>query len=141
MSEAKTVLSIRLLCSSLPRIDDADGPIRIGLQDRVQNVHRGRALPCGSTAFKCELLVKGTPFVAAPDFSGPCVHGPKGARFIYLSWKRPDHADTSWLWRVKIPLSRLDWEMINGCEGLQADITGRKPHTSAAIAWQRIARS
>lgn len=131
-------MGIRLTCTSLPELGDVEGPIRLGLQDKLQNVHAGQPGKDGATVFECDLLVKGVPFDGSPDFSGSFVHGPKGARFIYLSWKRPEHADTAWLWRVKIPLALLDWKLIDQCQVVSADITGRRPHASAAIAWQCI---
>lgn len=138
MNETRRTLSIRLLCASLPALDDVEGPILVGMQDKDQNVHAGRVGLDGATAFECQILVKGMPSAAPPDFSGPFVHGPRGSRFLYLSWKRPQHSATAWLWRVKIPLSALDWKQIDACELLQSDISGRKPHASAAIVWQRI---
>jgi hypothetical protein len=138
MNDTKRTLSIRLQCASLPPLDDVEGPILLGLQDKAQNVHAGRALKDGATAFECEIVVKGSPSSDAPDFSGPFVHGPRDGRFLYLSWKRPEHSATLWLWRVKIPLSAVDWKLLDGCDRLQADISGRKPHASAAIGWQRV---
>lgn len=141
MNDTKRTLSIRLLCASLPSLDDVEGPILVGLQDKAQNVHAGRALPDGATAFECEIVVKGAPSPDSPDFSGQFVHGPRDCRFLYLSWKRPEHSATLWLWRVKIPLAAVDWKLIDGVSHLQADITGRKPHASAAIVWQRVKRA
>jgi len=137
MKLARRGLIVRLRCATLPEVDATVGPVQVGLQDKLQNVHAGQLGKDGATVFECELLVKGIPFEGAPDFSGPFVHGPKGARFIYLSWKLPEHADSAWLWRVKIPLALLDWKLIDQRQVVTADITGRKPHASAAIDWQR----
>jgi len=44
-----------------------------------------------------------------PDFGGPFVHGPAGARFLYLSWRPRGGV---WIRRFKIPLAPMSWEQI-----------------------------
>ena len=75
----------------------------------------------------------------ATDFRGPCVHGSKGKRFLYLSWKRPEPKEPKWVQRVKIPLEGLIplLEQFDEQVVFEADITGRKPHETTPIEWQR----
>ena len=53
-----------------------------------------------------------------PDFAGPMVQGPSGARFVYLDiGTYAGQTDTPWSRRMKIPLSVIDWAMIQNAAG------------------------
>lgn len=47
------------------------------------------------------------------DFRGPYAQGPRGARFVYLSWGRIDEAgEFAMIGRVKLPLPALDLDAL-----------------------------
>src|SRR5688500_4709479 len=84
-------------------------PTEFGLQDKQQTLYPGELQPNGALCFGCEVTVKPHTTTGAPDFSGPFVHGPAGARFLYLSWRS---SAGTWIKRFKIPLGLIDWEQI-----------------------------
>lgn len=130
--------TIELVCRSLPELSES-GAVAFGLQDKQQEVHPGVLGRNGVWRFRCTVTVKGPDADGMPAFSGPFVHGPPDARFLYLSWKRAAGAAAPWVQRVKIPLSGISWEMVSSSKLLEADITGRKPHASEKINWIRHA--
>lgn len=52
-----------------------------------------------------------------PDFSGPIVQGPKGARFLYIDigTYAGDHI-SEWARRLKVPLKGIGWDTIKSLE-------------------------
>jgi hypothetical protein len=131
MSALPRELKVTLTCKTLPPLDE---PADVGLQDKDQNVHAGDRKRDGSTAFECVVQVK-EKGNGAIDFIGPFVHGTPSARFIYLSWKRVAPATAAlWVQRVKIPLAFTAADL-GDTAAIRADITGRRPHASEAIAW------
>lgn len=51
---------------------------------------------------------------ATPNFLGPMVQGPPGARFIYLDiGTYAGQTETGWSRRLKVPLSGITWSMID----------------------------
>jgi hypothetical protein len=136
MSVSSRELKVTLTCQTLPPLEE---PADVGLQDKEQNVHAGDRKRDGSTAFECVIQVKDKGN-GAIDFSGLFVHGTPAARFIYLSWKRPAPVTAAlWVQRVKIPLTFTAADLGNAA-AIRADITGRRPHASEAIAWTMSAR-
>jgi hypothetical protein len=63
------------------------------------------------------------PATGGARFHSPFVHGPAGARFLYLSWRYAD-GRPEWVRRQKIPLTALTWERIQaaGSAGFSADV-------------------
>jgi hypothetical protein len=63
---------------------------------------------------------------APPDFAGTFVQGPKGDRFLYLSWQR---GDGTYIKRLKIPLTAITWAQIGMAEQqgakLAATVSGK----------------
>ena len=128
-------LTFRLLSRSFPLLHDEAGTVEVGLQDKDQQVHAGVLQADGLWRYEGTVTVKTDPTTGEPDFSGPLVHGARGSRFIYISWKRMPALPTPWVQRVKIPLLGLTWALLTDKGTVQADISGRKPHASEAIAW------
>jgi hypothetical protein len=137
MNTARTKLVIiRLVCKSMPTIPTTEGELEVGIQDKAQNIHLGRAAKDGSIYFECKIEARTdtTPL----DFRGPFVHGTPQSRFVYLSWKRKAGGAALWYWRVKIPLAGIAQKAVaslKATEVLVADITGRRPHASEPIIW------
>jgi hypothetical protein len=103
--------------------------LAFGVQDTKGSVHPGIARPDGAMQFDIPVDVTDT-----GDFRGPFVQGSKGARFLYLSWKRVVPAEHPWGWRIKMPLK--DMPMPPDGRTVVADVRGRKPHTSAPVPWK-----
>lgn len=115
-------VSIRLLREPEPPSPDGS-KVRFGLQDKKGAMHEGVARADGLIQFDLEVEVKGEA-EAFPDFAGQFVSGPRGERFIYLSWQRTDGA--GFMNRIKVRLADVDWAMICAAQGkrLEADLRG-----------------
>jgi hypothetical protein len=100
------MLRLHLVLSPMP---DLDG-ISVGLQSGRDDVVRGRVTPDG-------LELDGTIEVkraadATPDFRGPLVHGPRGERFLYVTWGHLVDGRHEMFRRLKLylsPVTRAQW--------------------------------
>ena len=72
-----------------------------------------------------------------PNFLGPFTHGPKTARFLYISHRRDGAA--GWIKRIKVPLSSITWSMIEAAAdgALETEVDGRSSGTVPAT-WRPI---
>ncbi len=104
-----TRIRLQITCEASPPTTFNGQTTKFGLQDKQQTLHPGVLQPDGALRFDCEVTVKPHVTTGAPDFSGPFVHGPTGARFLYLSWRS---SAGTWIKRFKIPLAPIDWEQI-----------------------------
>lgn len=134
ITEPRTI-TIRLVCRSLPPVPPEEEPIVVGMQDKDQQVYPGETQSDGSTVYHCELTVKRDKITQQPVFSGAFAQGAPVNRFLYVSWKRVKNTDNLWLQRIKVPLKDISWEMIEGVEVLEADITHRRPHLTQPVNW------
>ena len=137
-------ITLRLACKSMPEIPADEGMLDVGIQDKKQAVHAGRTAKNQALYFDCAVEARMGSLNKGLDFGGPFVHGTPQSRFIYLSWKRRTTSAAPWYWRVKIPLAGItekDVSSLKSNEVLIADITGRRPHASEKITWQRSAAS
>ena len=76
----------------------------------------------------------------APDFAGPYVQGPAGARFFYINiGTYAGQADSSWGRRLKVPLYVISWSAIESGRLLTARIpgTGKDGGPSCAYEWRK----
>ena len=76
----------------------------------------------------------------APDFFGPFVQGVRGDRYVYIDiGTYAGQTHTEWGRRLKVPLSRITWELVNSQSTLVGDIPGtaRDGGPSCAYAWMR----
>jgi hypothetical protein len=74
----------------------------------------------------------------APDFSGPFVQGPRGDRYFYIDiGTYAGQVSTCWSRRLKVPLSRITWDLIKSNSTLIADIPGTASDggPSCAYSW------
>ena len=133
-----TTLTLRLLSRSFPLLHEEAGTVEIGLQDKNQQVHVGVLQADGVWRYEGTAAVKTDMATGEPDFAGPFVHGVRGSRFLYISWKRVPPVPTPWVQRVKIPLTGLGWAMLADKAMVEADISGRRPHASELIAWRPV---
>ncbi len=104
-----TRIRLQIICDAPPPAAFDCQPTEFGLQDKQQALHPGVPQPDGALRFRCEAHVKPHAATGAPDFGGAFVHGPVGARFLYLGWRPPGGA---WIKRFKIPLVSISWEQI-----------------------------
>ena len=104
-----TRIRLQITCEAPPASIYNGQPTEFGLQDKQQALHPGVSQPDGALRFACELAMKPHATTGAPDFGGPFVHGPAGARFLYLGWRPLGGA---WIRRFKIPLAPIGWEQI-----------------------------
>ena len=116
------MIAIRLLRESEPPSGDG-GAVRFGLQDKKGGMHAGVPRDDGLVQFDFEIDVMGTEN-ASPDFGGPFVSGPRGERFVYLSWQRLDGA--GFMNRIKVRLADIGWPSIRAAQGksLEANLRG-----------------
>jgi hypothetical protein len=75
---------------------------------------QGQLAKAADLAFTCTISLKGDgEKYDLPDFGGQFVHGPKGARFLYIDiGKNAGQANTTWSRRLKIPLSGITWDTV-----------------------------
>ena len=99
---------IRLLREPEPPSSDGS-EVRFGLQDKRGAMHEGVACRDGLMQFDFDVAVTAAPD-GAPDFGGPFVSGPRGQRFVYLSWQRA--RGTGFMNRIKVRLADLDWALV-----------------------------
>ena len=134
------------------RADRFELPLRIVIEDPVPGVaialQRGAAAKgelvqaaAASPAaiiFEFETLVEGALPDGRPRIIGPYVHGPPGARFVYLCvGQLAGQPGSPWTRRVKVPLGWLSWGLIEALEPgtrLEARIAGRARDGGPACA-------
>ena len=100
------MLRLHLVLSPMP---DLEG-LSVGLQSGRHDVVPGREVPDG-LAFDVTIDVKRSDD-GSPDFRGPLVHGPKGERFLYVTWGRLVGGHHEMFRRLKLylsPLERAQW--------------------------------
>lgn len=115
-------IQLRLLREPAPPSPDGSA-VRFGLQDKKGAVHDGIERAGGLVQFDIAVTVTGEPD-RPPDFGGPFVSGPRGERFVYLSWQRIDGA--GFMNRIKVRLADIDRDLIGAARGkrLEADLRG-----------------
>src|SRR4051794_28668993 len=120
-----TRIRIQIACTEPPPATHNGQSTEFGLHDKKQIVYPGTQQPDGALCFECELAVKPHATSGAPDFGGPFVQGPAGARFLYLGWRPLSGA---WIKRFKIPLAQISWQQIEGAQtsGLAARISATR---------------
>ena len=76
----------------------------------------------------------------APDFAGPFVQGGRGDRYVYIDiGTYAGQANTVWSRRLKVPLSRITWDLINSGSTLVGEIpgTGKDGGPNCAYVWMK----
>lgn len=90
-----------------------DYALQKGSGSRYETVQKQRSVSA-DLQFEFTAMTKRRKDAAAPDFSGPFVQGPAGARFIYIDiGTYAGQTGTEWSRRLKIPLSGISFEMID----------------------------
>jgi hypothetical protein len=81
-----------------------------GLQDRQQQIHLGQQNADGSLLYDLQVPIARIAETGKVRFQGPFVHGTRDVPFLYLSLKRAEEVEPTWIIRLKIPLPTLDWD-------------------------------
>jgi hypothetical protein len=112
-------------------------PVDFGIQDKTGAIHAGKAFKGRLLLFEIDIAVK---HADAPLFSGPFVHGPPGGRFLYLSWKKHGQHEHPWAWRIKMALGGISPSLLRQARKaghcLEANVVGRRPHSSEPVNWR-----
>jgi Family of unknown function (DUF5990) len=75
--------------------------------------------------FEFSVRVKTVDGDTAPNFLGPMVQGPSGARFVYIDiGTYAGQKGTRWSRRLKIPLTGITRKMVDGVVGLETYVRG-----------------
>ncbi len=100
-----------------------------GIQDKSGALHPDTSKSKDAVAFECDVNVSDGGGRSEPNFLGPFAHGPKTARFLYISHRSDGTA--AWIKRIKVPLSSITWAMIEAAAGgaLETEVDGRSSGT------------
>jgi hypothetical protein len=108
MSTHAQMIRLRVICINPPP-EGNQRPLLFGLQDKQGNLQIGQPRSDGVLVYECD--VKATQHDnGKPNFTGSHTHGTPDERFLYISVRSID--DSSWLWRSKIMLRSITWEMV-----------------------------
>ena len=121
-------LTLRIVVAHPP----AGQGTRFGMQDKSGALHSAAATSPDSATFEIEVTAaRGG---AMPNFLGPFAHGTPTTRFLYLS--QGDAAGSEWIKRIKVPLSSINWSLIDSAAGavLETPVDGRSSG-SVPAAW------
>jgi hypothetical protein len=115
--------------------------VDIGLQKghgaKYETVQKQRSSKNNDLRFEFAVTIKAASN-GEPDFGGPFVQGSRGDRYAYLDiGTYAGQSNTPWSRRLKVPLSRISWELINSESTLIGEIpgTGKDGGPSCAYAW------
>lgn len=94
-------------------------------------------------AFDLDVTVRRAKIGPEPDFFGPFVQGPPGARFFYVCVGQcVEGAAPHWSGRVKVPLAGIDWASVESAAADQACLFARyaasRPGGGPAFASVRL---
>ena len=122
--------------AEFPELEGAE----FGMADKSGVVLPPRETPSGRMEFWIGVVARRDRNTEKVTFLGPYAHGPSGAEFLYLNWRK-EGIPGEWLWRRKLPFVALSWaEMIEANaaeECFWTDATGRKGHDPRPITWVR----
>ncbi len=113
-------LTLRVVLAKPPA--GVDFGIQKGRGTTYQTIQKQRSNG-GDLAFEYTVGLKESKDVTMPDFTGPLVHGPVGARFLYINiGTSAGQIDSCWNRRLKIPLRDITWKM--AAQPLQTQVSG-----------------
>jgi hypothetical protein len=108
------VVALRIIVTPMPpRAFGAIEGVQLLLQDGSRLVG-GTERGDGSLAFETRVRVRLNAATGRPNFLGSSVSGTPDARFIYLSWEGLQEGRPTRFGRMKIHLSSITWEQIDG---------------------------
>ena len=126
-----------ILQEVMPGVDFA---LQKGHGSKYEPVQRQRASKKTDLSFEFPVTIK-TDKRGEPDFAGEFVQGGRGDRYVYVDiGTYAGQSGTSWSRRLKVPLSRITWDLINSGSTLVGEIpgTGKDGGPSCAYAWMKL---
>ena len=103
---ADRVLTLRITVVDPP--PDVEFQVQHGRDDLTAPVRVSR----GAIVFEFPIRIGARP-TGEPNFLGPYAQGPTDGRFVYVnSGTLAGQSDSSWTRRAKIPLTSIDWLLI-----------------------------
>jgi hypothetical protein len=138
-------IQLRLICEAPPPTRRAGVTVDFGLQDKAGDLQPGLTLPDGSLRFEGQVRA-----IAGADgrlrLRGPIVHGTATAPFLYLSCRPAAPPGQPWIFRLKVPLARIDVRALGRGAGpvtLEARIRATSGGSVPLIGngWTRIGES
>jgi len=110
--DPERTVRLRVICAPMPpKVFWARTEIELAMQ-YLKELRPGVEHEDGSMQFECEVRVKRNPKNGNPNFLGPWVHGPAGARHLYLNWQGTEGHVRVQFGRMKIHLASITWEQI-----------------------------
>ncbi|GAA4603041.1 hypothetical protein BJY16_004471 [Actinoplanes octamycinicus] len=103
--------------------------VHVGMQRRAEVVER---VPVTENQAVWELEVAGREVDGLLDVGGPWVHGPPGARFLYLSWGAVHGADFVMFRRAKLLFGDVPTELLRAAFDDEGVLVGRLTLTDGA---------
>jgi len=123
-----------LLKRPTPGVDFA---LQKGGGSKYEIIQKQRASPNADLKFEFPVTVR-SDREGAPDFFGPFVQGAHGDRYVYIHiGTYAGQTNTNWSRRLKVPISRITWELINSQSTLVGEIsgTGKGGGPNCAYVW------
>jgi hypothetical protein len=114
-----------------------DFALQKGGGGKYETVQKQRSSPNADLKFDFPVTVRSDKD-GAPDFFGPFVHGVRGDRYVYLDiGTYAGQTNTNWSRRLKVPISRITWDLINSQSTLVGEIpgTGKNGGPNCAYVW------
>src|SRR6478672_6311507 len=104
-------LKLRIILEEPP--PGVDFGLQLGKGATYQTIQTQQLSKTGNLTFNCSVTVKDNRADGLPNFLGPLAQGPPAQRFIYLDvGQYAGQADSCWSRRIKIPLAKIDWDII-----------------------------
>ena len=133
------VIRMRLLRDSDAPPSSDGSACSFGIQNTKGELFAARRRGDGMFVFDFDLTVARAPGLDRPNFTGPFASGPRGERFVYLSWARPGGA--GYVNRIKARLADIDWPLLEQGwklgKRLEADMSGRAAGGGRVrVAWR-----
>jgi hypothetical protein len=122
MAEQEHVIRIEVICTRLPGMQWGDrGPVHLGIQTREALLEPAPA-NLERIVFRPEFRVRRHTDGSA-NFLGPCAHGPRAERFIYLDWVIMEgRTPAALLGRVKVHLNHIEWTQVEAAAARKKSI-------------------
>jgi len=114
-----------------------DFALQKGGGSKYDTVQKQRSSPNADLKFEFPVTVRSDKD-GASDFFGPFVQGARGDRYVYIDiGTYAGQTNTVWSRRLKVPLSRITWDLINSQSTLVGEIPGigKDGGPSCAYGW------
>ena len=112
-----------------------DFALQKGGGSKYETVQKQHSSPNADLKFEFPVTVRSD---KAPDFFGPFVQGARGDRYVYIDiGTYAGQTNSNWSRRLKVPVSRITWELINSQSTLVGEIpgTGKDGGQNCAYVW------